>query len=50
MPTGIDDTADMILGIDGALAHHPGGIRDSLFCLTIEILGRPCCPVAEPIG
>jgi uncharacterized membrane protein len=40
----------MILGIDGALAHHPGGIRDSLFCLTIEILGRPCCLVAEPGG
>jgi hypothetical protein len=48
--TSFDDTADVILNVDGALAHHLGGIRGSLFCLTIEILGRPCCLVDEPIG
>jgi hypothetical protein len=30
--TSFDDTADMILGV-GAVAHHLGGIRGSLFCL-----------------
>ena len=40
----------MILGVDGALAHRLGGIRVSLFCLTIAILGRPCCLVDQPIG
>jgi len=45
-----DDTADMILSIDGALAHRLSGIRVSLFCPTIAIPGRPCCLVDEPIG
>jgi hypothetical protein len=29
------------LGVDDALAHYGGGIRGSVFCLTIEI--RACC-------
>jgi hypothetical protein len=48
--TLFDETADIVLSIDGALAHHLGGIRGRLFCLAIEILGRPCCLVDEPIG
>jgi hypothetical protein len=48
--TLFDDTADIVLSVDGALAHHLGSIRGSLFCLAVEILGRPGCLVDEPIG
>jgi hypothetical protein len=47
--TLLDDMADIVFGVHGALPYHLGGIRRGVLCVTVKILGGSRRLVDEPV-